>query len=258
MSSFRDHDRWFVFFKRRPSAEVRLFCCPYAGGGSAIFKSWSEALPITIEVCAVELPGRGTRFDEPVLTRVEPLITELGAAIHPLLDKPFAFFGHSMGSLLGFELSRHLLSQHGLAAVQLFASGQPAPQLARYDSSTFDLPTGEFIEELRSLNGTPRSILEDEELMRLLMPVLRADFEVEETYKYLHKPPMSIPISVFSGLQDKGVSKAELEPWGEQTTSSFTITLFPGDHFFIHSSERAVLNECSAKLRAAMARKKDS
>ncbi len=175
---------WLRSPKPNPQASLRLFCFPYVGGGALIFRTWPNSLPATAEVCPVELPGRGTRLKETPFTRLLPLVQALAQALLPHLDKPFAFFGHSMGALISFELTRQLRRLYGLVPLHLFVSAHRAPQLPDPDPPIHTLPEAEFMEELRCLNGTPKEVLEQPELMELMLPILRADFALCETYIY--------------------------------------------------------------------------
>ena len=239
---------WFVCFRPNTKAVLRLFCFPYAGGGASIFRGWPEGLPNTVEVYSVEFPGRGNRLLEPPFIRLFPLVHEMAKVLVPHLDKPFAFFGHSLGALISFELARHLLSRYNRHPVHLFVSGRCAPQIPDPDPPIHHLSQPEFVEELRKLNGTPNDVLKHPELMNMLMPVLRADFEICETYVYSGNGRLNCPISAFGGLGDSEVLRENLEGWKTQTSSTFTLRMFPGDHFFLHTAESFLLQELSRNL----------
>src|SRR5262245_53644991 len=160
-------DRWFPSLRPGSDADVRLFCFPYAGGGASVYRGWAGCLPGSVDVCPVQLPGREARFREPPFARIGPLVEALAASIRPWLDRPFAFFGHSMGALIAFELSRRLQHEHGLQPVRLFVSGCAAPQVQTEREAIHALPADQFRQELRRLNGTPAAVLEDDELMEL-------------------------------------------------------------------------------------------
>jgi medium-chain acyl-[acyl-carrier-protein] hydrolase len=242
------YDPWIAFRKPNPQARLRLFCFPYAGAGAAIFRTWSNGLPADVEVCPVQLPGRGTRLMDKPFTRLLPLVQALGQALGPLLDKPFAFFGHSLGALVGFELARQLRRQSGVQPVRLIVSADRAPQIPRRDRPIHALPESEFRDELRRLNGTPESLLEDAELMQIMLPILRADFAVRESYVYSTESPLSCIISSFGGLQDRSVSLGDLEAWRDQTSDSFSLRMFPGDHFFLNTAQSLLLQALSEEL----------
>ncbi len=224
---------WVVKPKPNPGAQLKLFCLPFAGGGSTSFRPWAELLPAQIELCAVEIPGRGHRLREPLVRRMEALIPQIANGIKTELDRPFVLFGHSMGTLLVHELTHYLLDNGLPAPAHLFVSGRGAPHLPSRDKPIHQLPEKEFVAEIRKFDGTPKEVLEHEELMELMIPILRADFEVCETYRHSPKPPVPIPITVFGGLQDEGANREELEAWQELTSAGFKLHMFPGGHFFL-------------------------
>jgi medium-chain acyl-[acyl-carrier-protein] hydrolase len=227
---------------------MRLFCFPYAGKGALIYKNWAAHLPAEVEVHPVELPGRGLRFKEQPYTKIGSLIDDLTRAIRPLLDLPFAFFGHSLGAIVSFELAVMLRAEFHLEPAHLFVSGRRAPQIQDEKPVTYDLPDDEFISALERLNGTPREVLQHPELMQLMMGTLRADFEIAETYQTSVESPLNCPITAFGGLEDEDVPGEHVEAWKEQTTSSFQVRMLPGDHFFPHSSESVLLRIISREL----------
>lgn len=243
------YNSWIICPKPNPHAFMRLFCLPYAGGSSVIFRLWPDSLPTNVEVCCIELPGRGNQIKSAPFTSLEPLVNAIAAAVVPHLDKPFAFFGHSMGGLLSFEVIRLLRKNYGLSPVYLFISASRAPQIPDPDPPIHALPEAEFIEELRRLNGTPAAVLENAELMQLLIPTLRADFAVLETYVYTPGTILDCAIATFGGLQDQEVSRDDLQAWGELTTATFSLQMFPGNHFFLNSMRSQLLESISQKLQ---------
>jgi medium-chain acyl-[acyl-carrier-protein] hydrolase len=242
-------DSWIAFRKPNTQARLRLFCFPYAGTGASIFRTWSDGLPSDVEVYPVQLPGRGTRLMETPFIQLAPLVQALAHALEPLLDKPFAFFGHSLGALIGFELARQLRRQSGVQPVRLFVSADRAPQIPHRDLPIHALPEEKFMAELRRLNGIPGKVLEEAELMQIMLPVLRADFAVYESYAYSTEPPLNCPISTFGGSQDHRVSRGDLEAWRDQTSDSFSLRMFPGDHFFWNTTQPLLLQALSQELR---------
>ncbi|MGH9759831.1 MAG: thioesterase II family protein, partial [Blastocatellia bacterium] len=156
---------WFIRTNPRPNARMRLFCFPYAGGAAAIYRLWPNGLPSDVEIVALELPGRGGRMKEAGFRNVSKLITAIAEVIAPRIDREFAFFGHSMGALIAFELARELRRQGRPQPQCLFVSGRRAPHIPDTDPITYNLPEAEFIQELRKLNGTPKEVLDHEELM---------------------------------------------------------------------------------------------
>ncbi|MEH2178730.1 thioesterase II family protein [Nostoc sp.] len=240
---------WVTCPKPNSSASVRLFCFPYSGGSSLTFRTWSEGLPTTVEVCPIELPERGTQMKTALFSQLEPLVSAIALALLPHLNKPFVFFGHSMGALVSFELTRLLRKQYSLEPVHVFVSARRDPQIPDSDPPIHALPEPAFKEELRRLNGTPEVVLENTELMQLLVPILRADFAVLETYVYTAEPPLNCPITAFGGLQDREVNFDELQAWREQTNSAFSLQMFRGDHFFLHSAQLLLLQSLSQELQ---------
>ena len=234
-------DLWVRRFTPRPKAHLRLFCFPYAGGGASLYREWSKALPLDVEVCSIQIPGREDRLQEEPITSISLLVQALSYAIRPYLDRPFAFWGHSMGTLISFELAR-LLRRKGMPEPShLFVSARRAPQISNARAAIHQLPDLEFMEGIRRLNGTPEAVLRNGELMELLLPTLRADFALVETYTYFHESPLDCSISVFGGLQDSLVGYGDLEAWDIQTRQNFKVRMFDGDHFFLHGSKRQLL-----------------
>jgi medium-chain acyl-[acyl-carrier-protein] hydrolase len=234
--------QWLSIRQPNPRAALRLFCFPYAGGGASVYSAWPRNLPSAFEVCAVQLPGRETRLKEQPFRELTPVVEAVAAAIEPYLDRPFAFFGHSMGALISFELARLLRERGGARPAHLFVSGRRAPQLPDDEPPTYDLPDEEFFAILRELNGTPTEVLEHPELMELVMPLLRADFALVQTYVYKPEAPLDCPITAFGGVQDVEVVREDIKAWREQTADAFSARLLPGDHFFLnHPQTRAVM-----------------
>jgi medium-chain acyl-[acyl-carrier-protein] hydrolase len=227
---------------------MRLFCFPYAGGSAIIYRSWAESLPTYYEVVAVQLPGRGNHANVPPFDDMPPLVRALAPALLPHLDRPFAFFGHSMGALIGFELAQLLRREGRRGPLKLFGSGCRAPQVPRREPYTHDLPEDEFVARLSTLNGTPQEVLDHPELMQLVLPLLRADFSVAETYSFSGDPPLDCPVSAYGGLGDKDVPREDVEAWREQTTGAFNLRMFPGDHFFINTAQQLLLQALSLEL----------
>lgn len=226
-----------IYPKPNPHARVRLFCFPYAGGTAPIFRTWPNYLPAEVEVCAVQYPGRGTRIAEPLREDVEELMNSSYDELQPFLNKPFAFFGHSMGALVSYEFARRLQREQRSGPIGVFVSGCTAPHLRATDRITYDLPEPEFIDELRRLQGTPPEVLDSKELMQLMLPIIRADFKASQTYQYVPGPPLGCPIRAFGGLNDETVSREQVQGWGEHTSAGFRAQMMPGDHFFLNSSQ---------------------
>ncbi|NOK63905.1 MAG: thioesterase [Chloroflexi bacterium AL-W] len=245
---------WFVHTRPNPQARLRLFCFPYAGGGASVFRLWANEMPAQVEVLAIQPPGRETRLSEKAFTRMAPYVQNIAREIAPYTDKPFAFFGHSLGARVSFELARSLRRNAMPTPVQLFVSGNPAPHIPDPDPPIYHLPDSEFIQELRGYNGTPNEVLEHEELMELLLPLLRADFELHDTYTYTSDEPLDCPIFAFGGLRDPDVSQDDLTAWRKQTSNSFNLRMFPGDHFFLHNERTQLIRAVSQDMLVWLSR----
>jgi medium-chain acyl-[acyl-carrier-protein] hydrolase len=248
-------DNWFVCPGANPGAETRLFLFPSAGGGPAAFGKWPAELPGTIETRIAHYPGRGSRHNEAPIKQISVLVERLSQAIQPLLDKPFAFFGHSLGGLVAFELSRQLHLQNYLKPQILFISACGAPGMPDPHPPIHALPDPEFLQAIQDLNGIPAELTNIPELMELLLPTLRADFAAVENYNYLLNDfSLDCPIIAFGGLDDPRVSSERLEGWGSHTKVGFKLKCFPGDHFFINTARKAVIASITDELISAHAK----
>jgi len=245
--SSSDSNAWFKVFRARPEAALRLFCFPFAGGGASVYRLWPESLPEWVEVCGVQPPGRESRWREAPFRRMEPLADAAAAAIGSRLDRPFAFFGHSMGGALAYEVTRRLVaSGNGDGArrlpLHLFVSGRRAPGLADDEEPIHALPRDEFIDAIRGYSGTPEEVLQNRELMELVEPLLRADFEVSETYSPQPvREPLDVPVTALGGVGDEDVSEEHLEAWRNETRGPFRKQMFDGGHFFLNERSADVL-----------------
>ncbi len=246
------NEPWIAYRRQRAGASARLFCFHYAGAGASVFRGWPDELPPEIDVCPVQLPGRESRFREPPFTDVESLIAALLPALAPHFDAPFAFFGHSMGALIAFELTRRLHGAGGDAPSHLFVSGARAPQLPSPTTPLYNLPRHELVERLREFEGIPAEVLQHEELMEVLLPVIRADFEVCETYRYAEGEPFDCPLTVFGGADDAHVNPDELDAWGRHTRRACKSIVLPGNHFFLHEHRRQVISAVVKELRQSI------
>lgn len=214
-----------------------------------MFQGWSDWLPPEVEVCAVRLPGREGHFPEPPFTNLSSLIPKLFQVLRPRLSGACALFGHSMGALISFELARHLRREGHLLPAHLFISGHRAPRLPLSTPPIHRLPDAEFLNKLRSLGGSPQKVLENNELMEVLSPTLRADFALCETYSFLEEEELDCPITVFGGEQDETVEYDELLAWRAQTRGAFCLCMLPGNHFFLESNRALFLCSLAHHLR---------
>jgi surfactin synthase thioesterase subunit len=237
MNNRSDSNRWVLIPKPLPDARLRLFCLPYAGGTPGAYRSWPDMLTPDIEVAFIQLPGHGPRYREALLTRISTARPLLADGLADYLDLPFALFGQSLGALLAFELARELRHRGQPGPVHLFVSARPAPQLPNDWSIIHMLADKLMIKEVqRRYGGIPQAIMADEEMLRLFLPILRADLELLETYEYRPQAPLDCDITAYGGYQDWAVTDAQLECWGEQTLGQFSQQMFPGDHFFVQNT----------------------
>ncbi|MEM7134182.1 MAG: thioesterase domain-containing protein [Chloroflexota bacterium] len=244
--------KWLDSTQLSPQDHLRLFCFPYAGGAASSYRQWSKQLPPFAKLCPIELPGRGRRYAEPCETRMEALIHGLAEAILPYLDRPFAFFGHSMGALISYELAYYLEYHMGLIPEHLFLSAHSAPYLPRTTNTNHQLPDDALIQFLWKMGGTPNEVLQNSQLLELILPILRADFEMCETYRSPNAPSLSASMSVLGGLADPIVNQNQLAAWQKCTRGSFFLQMFAGTHFFIHSTQGTLLSNLGQQLEAIM------
>jgi medium-chain acyl-[acyl-carrier-protein] hydrolase len=235
----RAERRWFRR-NLQPSTPFRLFCFPHAGGSASIYRNWHDWLAPAIEVVAVELPGRGMHIGEPAIDRMDVLVEQVVAAMRPLLDRRFALFGHSLGSLVAFEVSRKLAAAGGPEPQHLVVSGMGAPHVVAGRSSIHELPDDEFIEAVRALDGIPAEVLASEALVECFLEVLRADFRLAGAYQCARTVPLRHPITAFGGVDDQSCRREDLEAWQQHTEAQCVVRWLPGGHFFIREHEPLV------------------
>jgi medium-chain acyl-[acyl-carrier-protein] hydrolase len=228
------HEHWFTRHAPRTQPRVRLFCFPYAGGNGQLYRSWTGVLPPSIEVVAAEYPGRGRRFGEPLIDRIPMLVERLLAAIRPLLDRPFAFYGHSNGALVAYELARqmrHVLLREPRA---LLLAAKRSPLLPA-EPPVHQLDDAEFTRVLHRYDGTPPSVLESSQLMEVYLPVLRADFALGETYHLGPTTPLTMPCHLISGGRDRIAAADDVRAWAPLFSGPVHHHTVDGGHFFLNS-----------------------
>jgi medium-chain acyl-[acyl-carrier-protein] hydrolase len=230
---------------------VRLFCFAHAGGNAVIFHGWHRQVPADIEVRAVQLPGRANRWNEAPHVQVEELLDALLTALQPWMDVPFAFFGHSMGAMLAFELTRSLRRRGAPLPVHLFVSGRGAPQIPSTRPPLHQLPDDKFLEAIRRFGGLPEVVLENPELVAMVLPALRADFQLVDEWTYRPEAPLNLPLSAFGGDADRAVPHDELAAWAEQTTGPWEVDHFVGGHFYLQSHQAELVALVANRLQGA-------
>jgi medium-chain acyl-[acyl-carrier-protein] hydrolase len=249
----RDPDsRWLLRYKRNDAAALRLFCFHCAGGSASEFRSWPAHLPDSIELVAVQLPGREGRVREGFVASMDDLVGGIIEAMTPLLDKPSVIFGHSLGALGGFEAIREL-RRRGLPPPLLFIpAGRRGPQVDKKEPSIASLPEEEFIAELRKDYGDHIGhVLDSAELREAFIPQIRADFALSEDYRFRDERPLDCPMVAFAGVAEDDLGADELNAWSVHTSRSFRSRRFPGDHFFIRASQRLVIDAVRQEIAFA-------
>ena len=249
-------DNWIAYRQPNPNARLRLFCFHYLGGAASVFREWSDALPSDIEVCPVQLPGREARLKEQSFTEFVPLIETLGQVLEPYLDKPFAFYGHSLGTLIGFELARLLRQQYGLSPIHLLVGGLQAPHVCISKLNTRSSYSEQMLNYLLDISEVPQSILDDQPLFEQFMHTFKADTQLLQSYIYSQEKALDCPISAFGGTDDPVVSPEELAQWYRHTSSTFKLQMLPGQHMFLKSSRELLLEAISQELMAHLGKSK--
>jgi medium-chain acyl-[acyl-carrier-protein] hydrolase len=243
---------WFEHLSPIRKPLLRLFCFPYAGGNAQVFRPWQRYFPPEVDLVLVHLPGRGRRSAEPLFRHVNLLVNAIADHFPVETEQAFAFYGHSLGAVVSFELARELRRRYGILPKRLFLSGRRAPHVPDRERPTHNLPHDEFVAELERLNGTPKELLESPETLELFLPILRADFEMAETCEYHPGERLSCPIHVYGGQQDEEVSAEDLRAWEEHTSAAFAISMFAGDHFFIHDRNTSFLDTLRGDVLRAL------
>lgn len=228
---------WLMRFVPRPAAAARLFCFSYAGGGAAVYRPFAAGLPSVIDVCAVQLPGRESRLREAPLGSIATIVEAVTTQLAPFLDRPFAFFGHSMGGLVAYEVARALAAQRRDGPAHLLVSARRAPHLADTDAPISNLPDDAFVAEIgRRYGGIPAEVLQHRDLLELLLPALRADMGAIEAYRHAAGPRLDCPITVFGGRDDERARREVLAPWREHTAAASCVHQFDGGHFYFNDA----------------------
>ena len=243
---------WFRTFVHRPAAELRLVCFPHAGGTAAGFRGWGEQLPPSIEVVAVQYPGRQDRFGEPPAPDMATLADEITRSLLPLLDRPVAFFGHSMGGTVAYEVARRLPRELRPALVRLFASARRGPAECRPLEPRYRGVEG-LVTYVRELGGMGAALLDDPDLREIVIPPLLGDFHIVDTYRHVPGRPLSCPVTAVVGSHDPSNTRAEGEQWAQYTTADFEVRELPGGHFYTETATAELMALLTEKLAPAQA-----
>lgn len=230
---------WFTA-GTNPTGAVRLFLFPFAGGNATAFLPWQALLGPDVELRVAQLPGHGARLFEPPAVDLDPLVDELAGAVAELADRPFLFYGHSLGALVAFEVARRLRRTGSPEPVSLWVSGAEGPQTRHIKRELHQLEQAELIEALREYNGTAPEMLDDQELMELVLPGIRADFALNERYVYRPEPPLNLPIHVLLGESDEFVVLERAAGWARESSWPASERRFEGDHFFLNPQAETI------------------
>lgn len=240
---------WIFCPRPIPSPRFRLICVPFAGKGASVYRQWPQLMPPDVEMCALQLPGRESRPSERPFTRLTDAVEMVAEVLQPYLDVPYALYGHSMGGLLSFELARNMRRQHRPGPVHLFASGRRAPHLPDPRPYMHTMTDDPFIAEItRRFGGIPAEVLREPDLMALLLPMLRADVEMVETYQHVPEAALECPITVLGGREDTEARFEELIAWRQHTNLGFQTEILPGNHFFIQSAQKQIVETVFRQL----------
>jgi pyochelin biosynthesis protein PchC len=238
---------WLRRFRPVDAPWTRLVCFPHAGGSAAAYRTWRTDVPPDVELYAVQYPGRLDRIGEPCVDDMDRVADAVTDAITPLLDRPVALFGHSLGAAIAYETARRLPARTGHVPARLFVSGRPAPDRQRPGST--HLATDDVLwDEVRRLGGTGTDALADPELREAFLPALRSDYRLAETYRPRPGPPLDCPITALLGDRDSEVNADEASGWARFTRAAFSIRVFPGDHFYLVTHHAQVVDEVIDRL----------
>ncbi|WP_240950684.1 thioesterase II family protein [Collimonas pratensis] len=230
---------------------MRLYCFAYAGGNGSIFLPWQDLIHPSIEICAVQLPGRGARLSEPPAKSLSEVVEQVAQVVLQQGGQRFAFFGHSLGGLIAFELARYCERHYLPAPERIFVSGCGAPQFRGPLRRVHELGDSALIDVLKDFDGTPVDLLENTELMTLLLPSIRADFGLVADYKYQPNRLLNTPISVLAGTEDAHVSPIQVGGWQKETNKEIRVRWFDGGHFFLHPQKVEIIDYLNCELLSA-------
>lgn len=242
---------WFRWHRRVPAPTARLVCFPHAGGAASFFRGWPNWLPPGVEVLAVRYPGREDRIREPFIDAMAPMADEISAAAATLVGPPLAFFGHSLGASVAHEVAVRLERDYGAVVRILFVSARPAPHRLAYN----DLHVrgdAALIDDIRRLDRHTAHVFDDPALCEMLLPTVRADYRLVETYYPDRIDRVAAPIVGYCGDGDPEVSEADVAAWRDVTRGRFETRTWSGDHFFLVPQERAVVEDVGRRLLAAV------
>jgi medium-chain acyl-[acyl-carrier-protein] hydrolase len=252
LQMYSQDNSWFVHQTNKADIKLRLFCFHHSGGTASFFREWSQFLPPEVELIAVQLPGREARNSHTFITDVSIIAKQITDNFHRYQTIPFVFFGHSLGSLIAFEVAHELRRYYLKSPKYLIVSGRNAPHTQSRDEILHNLPDEQLVKGLMKYQGLPDEILQNKELLEVLLPRLRADFTLSETYQYKKRPTLDCPILALGGDNDPTVNYDELAAWETQTIKKCSVKLFPGGHFFLSTAKKEVWDVISLALKEAL------
>lgn len=243
--------KWFITINKQVNPKIRLFCFPYAGGGASIYREWNKSMPNDIEICAIQYPGRENRISEKLIDNFELLVANICEAIQYKGDLPFALFGHSLGAKVAYEVAKRLEFTNISKPFMLFVSGARAPHFPVLNP-IHHLDNREFTKALTRYQGTPATILNNKEIMQVFLPIIRADFVLDETFCSDVDSKIAIPIIIFAGNKDKIALTKDVQLWKKYTTENSEFLEIPGEHFFLKTSKDILLDVIKQRLLMTM------
>jgi surfactin synthase thioesterase subunit len=227
--------------------KINLFCFPFAGGSKYSYAPYIKYAPPNVKVIAINYPGRGGRFQEKLSVDLDAIVDDAYRQIKGNLHNTYAFYGHSMGTVVAYLLTKRIVKDGLRVPIHLFVTGRAAPSIIDRDAPMHRLPKDEFLVKLKELGGSPDEVLNDGELMNFFEPILRADFEALENYHYADTEPFDIPITVMTGLEEE-ITLDDARSWAKETTLSVDVRQFPGKHFFIFDHPKEIMKIIGQKL----------
>ncbi|MFN8546785.1 MAG: alpha/beta fold hydrolase [Candidatus Eisenbacteria bacterium] len=241
---------WWPFGAPDPGARARVVALPFAGGGASIYRGARRVWNQRFDLAPLQLPGREGRIREAPYARMDALLDAAAPVLAASLPAPYALFGASMGALIAYELAGRLSALGHPAPSLLVLAASRAPHRVDRSTTIHQLPEDDFIEALRAMKGTPEEVLAHRELMALVLPTLRADFALCETYRYTPRAPLECDLLIFGGTADPNVPTGELEAWREMTRGACRTRIFTAGHFFLEEEGNAVWSEVARALGA--------
>ncbi len=240
---------WLIEPKSPVSGGRILVCFPSAGSGAAMYREWPDRLTGMADVLRVQPPGRETRFREPLISDITEYLDQLVDILSVRLDRPFAFFGHSMGSIVAYRVALRLREKRGIEPEHLFVSAFRSPH-APPMKKIHHLADGEFIRELiDTYDGVPEQLLNEPEVLELMLPIVRADLAVVAGHQHEATQAFTCPISAFGGVDDRWVDEVQLSQWCVHTRNSFDLHMIAGNHYYINSNLDDLIDRIKARLR---------